>query len=148
MRDVVTRGLVALDQRANGLAGQPASSVRWGRGMSLIEMMLAIILFAVGTVAVIEVMQRAQAGTTDGENVLIATQLAQRRLEELRNVAYGSLTNESKTSISSPSGFSRFSRQVDITTPYTNLKQVVVTIYWTAVGGETSVALRTYRSNV
>ena len=49
--------------------------------------------------------------------------------------------------ITSPSGFSRFSRQVTVTTPYTNLKQVVVAVYWTTVGGETSVSLQTYRSN-
>ena len=110
--------------------------------------MLALILFAVGVVSMVEVFQRSQMATTDGENVLIATQLAHRRLEELRNTAYGSLANESKTSIASPSGFSRFSRAVTVTTPYTNLKQVVVTIYWNAAGGETSVSMQTYRSNV
>ena len=127
---------------------EPGANAHSTAGMSLVEVMLAIVLFAVATVSVIEVMQRAQAGATEGENVMLATQLAHRRLEELDNVAYGSLANESKTSISTPSGFSRFSRQVDITTPYTNLKQVVVTIYWTAIGGETNIALRTYRSNV
>ena len=106
-----------------------------------------MVLFAVGTVAVVEVLHRAQAGGADGENVLIATHLAQRRLEELRNTAYGSLANESKASVASPSGYSRFSRQVTITTPYTNLKQILVTVYWTPPGGETSVTLQTYRSN-
>ena len=127
---------------------EPGANAHSTAGMSLVEVMLAIVLFAVATVSIIEVMQRAQAGANEGENVMIATQLAHRRLEELNNVAYGSLANESKTSIATPSGFSRFSRQVDITTPYTNLKQVVVTIYWTAIGGETSIALQTYRSNV
>ena len=111
-------------------------------------MMLAVILFAVGMVAVIEVMQRSQAVTTDGENILIATQLAHRRFEELRNVAYGSLVDEAKASIASPSGFGRFSRAVTVTTPTTNLKQLVVTVSWNAPGGEASVALQTYRANV
>ena len=106
-----------------------------------------MVLFAVGTVAVVEVLHRAQAGGADGENVLIATHLAQRRLEELRNTAYGSLADESKASVASPSGYSRFSRQVTITTPYANLKQILVTVYWTPPGGETSVTLQTYRSN-
>ena len=110
--------------------------------------MLALALFAAGTIAVMDLLHRAQAGSTDGENVLLATQLAQRRLEELRNVIYASLANEAKASVSSPSGFTRFSREVTVTTPYTNLKQVVVTIYWTGVGGETNVTLQTYRSGV
>ena len=107
-----------------------------------------MVLFAVGTIAVMDLFHRAQAGTTDGENVLIATQLVQRRLEELRNVTYASLANEAKASISSPSGFTRFSRQVTVTTPYANLTQIVVTVYWTAVGGETNVSLQTDRAGV
>ena len=117
-------------------------------GFTLLEMILALVLFATGTVAAMDLFQRAQAGQTDGENVLIATHLAQRRLEELRNTTYGSLANEAKASVSSPSGFSRFSREVAVTTPYTNLKQVVVTVYWNAPGGETNVSVRTYRSGV
>ena len=115
---------------------------------TLLEMMLALVLFAVGTVAVMDLFHRAQAGATDGENVLIAMQLAQRRLEELRNVSYGSLANEAKASITSPSGFTRFSREVTLTTPFTNLQQIVVTVYWTGIGGETNVSLQTYRSGV
>ena len=105
-------------------------------------------LFAVGTVSILEVIQHSQAGSAEGESVLLAMQLAQRRMEELRNTAYASLADEAKASVSSPSGFSRFSRQVTLTTPYANLKQIVVTVYWTTAGGETSVSLQTDRSNV
>ena len=104
-------------------------------------------LFAVGTVAAVELLQHAQANATEGENLVTATYLAERRLEELRNVAYANLANEAKASVSSPSGYSRFSRQVTVTTPYANLKQIVVTVYWNAPGGETNVSLQTYRSN-
>ena len=110
--------------------------------------MLALSLFAVGTVAVVELFQRAHMGVADGESVLTATHLAQRRLEELRNVAYASLANEAKAPVTSPSGFTRFSRQVTVTTSYTNLKQLVVTVYWSGPGGETNVAWQTYRSDV
>jgi hypothetical protein len=116
-------------------------------------MMLALTLLAVGTVACTELIQKAHAGFTDGENVLIATHLAQRRLEELRNVSYANLTAESKASITAPSGFSRFSRevQVDDSLSPTHLTQIVVTVYWTTtsptVGGEANVRLQTYRSN-
>jgi hypothetical protein len=109
--------------------------------------MLTLALLSAGTVAVAELFQRARIGGTDGENVLIATSLAQRRLEELRNTAYAGLADESAASVSSPSGYSRFTRSVTVTTPYTNLKQIVVTVSWSAPGGTTSVGLQTYRSN-
>ncbi len=121
---------------------------RSARGFTLLEVMLALVLMATGTVAVVELLQRAQAGVHDGENVLIASYLAQRRLEELRNTAYGSLTNEVRAAIATPSGYTRFDRAVTVTTPWTNLKQVVVTVYWHEAGGETSVSLQTYRSGV
>ena len=116
------------------------------RGFTLLEMMLALVLFAVGTVAAMELLHRAQAGSTDGENVLIATQLAQRRLEELRNTTYASLANEAKASVTSPSGYTRFSRGVAVTTPSATLRQIEVTVYWAGPGGETNVRLQTYRS--
>ena len=113
----------------------------------MLEVLLAVALLAGGVVALMELFQMAQAGSTDAESALTATHLAQRRLEELRNVAYANLTDETKAEVSSPSGFSQFKREVKVTTPYTNLKQVVVNVYWTTTNGETSVSLQTHRSN-
>ena len=109
--------------------------------------MLTLALVAAGTVTCMELFHRAQAGSADGESTLIATYLAQRRLEELRNTSYASLANESAASVSSPSGYSGFTRSVTVTTPYTNLKQIVVTVSWAAPGGTPSISLQTYRSN-
>ena len=115
---------------------------------TLLEMMLALVLFAVGVVASMELIQRAHAGVAQGENVLIAAHLAQQRLEQLRNVGYGSLADESKAAITDPAGFSRFSREVDVTPLHSDtLRQVAVTVSWTAPGGTADVSLQTYRSN-
>ena len=115
-------------------------------GFSLIEVMLALTLMSVGTVSLMELLHRSHSGMAEGESVLIATHLAQRRLEELRNATYASLTSEAKAAITDPTGYSRFSREVTVTTPYTNLKQVAVAVSWTAPGGEASMSLQTYRS--
>ncbi len=117
-------------------------------GFTLLEILLAVVLFAVGGVVMLDLLHRGQAGSTDGENTLIATHLATRRMEELRNVAYASLANEARAVISDPAGYTRFERQVAVTTPYANLRQVVVTIYWQVPGGETNVSLQTYRSAI
>lgn len=108
--------------------------------------MLALAVFAVGTLGMLEAVHRAQAASTDGENMVTAAHLAHRRLEELANLTYAAVASEAKAAITTPSGFSRFSRQVTVTTPIANLKQIAVTVYWNAPGGETSAALQTYRS--
>lgn len=113
---------------------------------TLLEVMIAVVLFAVGTVFVMDLLHRAQAGQSDGENALIATHLAQRCLEELRNVSYANLPSATCTI---PSGYSRFTYTLSVTTPYTNLRQISVIVSWSAVGGTSSdVTLQTYRSNV
>ena len=136
-------------QAVKGLppCSRPAGSLTV-QGFTLLEVMLTLALMASGTVAVIELFQRAHAGVVDGESVLIATHLAQRRLEELRTTTYANLADETKATVANPSGYSRFSRQVAVTTPYSNLKQVVVTVYWSGPGGETNVILQTYRSAI
>ena len=121
-------------------------------GVTLLELLLAITLLATGIVAAVALFERAQAGAADGENSWIATHLAQSRLEELRTVAYGSLASEAEARITTPSGFSQFCREVTVTTPYTNLRQLVVTVSWDPPDCLTStsnanVSLQTYRSN-
>ena len=110
---------------------------------TLFEMMLALVLFAVGTVAAVELLQRAQAGGTDAENTLMATGVAQRCLDELRSVSFGSLASATCTA---PSGFTQLTPTVTVTPINTNLSQVAVTVSWRAPGGPTDVALQTYRS--
>jgi len=116
---------------------------------------MAIIVFASGVVAVMELFHRAQAGSTDGENVLIATQLAHGCQAALRNVAYGSLAAQADTvcTIPSEAAFSRFSRTVTVTpqtapAPYdtANLTRLDVRIFWNAPGGTTDVTLSAIRS--
>ena len=116
--------------------------------------MLALVLFAVGTVALAELFHRAQVGNDDGEFTFLATNLAQQCLETLRNLTFGSLTVGSGVLSSvtgcsaSPSGLPSGSRSVTVASTTTNLKQITVTISWAAPGGTTNVAFGTYRSNI
>ena len=105
--------------------------------------MLTVALIAGGIVALAELFHRSKAGEMDGENVFIATYLAQRCQEELRNASFANLPT---ASCSAPAGFSRFTYLVAVTTPYTLLRQVSVTVSWNAPGGQTGVQLQTYRS--
>lgn len=120
-------------------------------------MMLALALFAVGTVAAMDLLHRGQTATTDGENTLLALSLARRCQEALRNVAYASLAGQANTVCTIPSGasFSRFTRAVTVTpmtstSPYNTatLTQVDVQIAWPTQGasGTTNVTLSALRS--
>ena len=109
-----------------------------------------MVIFAIGTTAVIELLQRSHMGMADGENVLVATYVAQRCQEALRNVAYANLAAQASAVCTVPSGaaFSRFSRTVTVTpqtttAPYNtaNLTRVDVQISWSAVGGALSLTL-------
>lgn len=132
---------------------QPANCSRHPKGgFTLLEMMLSLALFATGTLAAMELIHLGQMGSRDSEHTLVATYLAQQCMETARNVAYGSLDDATLAALSDcassvstlPSG----SRSAVVTTPYTNLKKVVVTVTWTEQGGSTNVSMATYRSNV
>ena len=66
-------------------------------------------------------------------------------MESLKNTAYASVANEVKAAVS---GFSAFQREVTVSTPVTNLKQITVTVYWYNKTNELSTSLVTYRSNI
>ena len=128
-------------------------------GFTLLEVMLALVLFAVGTVAAMSLIHQAQMGSRDGEFDLIATYRAAECLESLRNVTYPTLTVGSGVMTGTPQCGADVAelpqiaggneRSVTIVQPFTNLKQIMVTISWAAPGsGSADVALQTYRSGI
>lgn len=76
--------------------------------------------------------------------MLVANNLAQEKMEEVRNKTYSSIANEAKAAVT---GFPVFQREVVVTTPQSNLKQVHVNVYWFNKSSELSTSLVTYVSN-
>jgi type II secretory pathway pseudopilin PulG len=114
-------------------------------GFTLLETIVAVSLFALGVVSILELLPRAQAASSDATDTLIATYLAQRRLEELKNIEYDDLSEEAKEPVTDPPGLERFSRQVSVSTPISDLAQIIVSVFWNSPGGEVNVSLQTYR---
>ena len=112
-------------------------------GFTLLEILIAVTLFSVGVIVIVWLFSSALVGTVDAENTTIAMNLAQRKMEEIENLAYADIADEAKAAVS---GFSGFQRDVAVTAPETDLKQVIVTVYWTLSGNEISVPLQTYIS--
>ena len=114
-------------------------------GFSLLEVLLAILLLGTGLAVLLQVISTGLFAGSVNENEIIATSLVQEKIEELRNASFASIISEAKAAVS---GFSSFSRKVDVTTPQTNLDQITVTVYWYAGQTETSLSMVTYVSNI
>ncbi len=114
------------------------------KAFSLLEILIAIMIFTVGIVSVIGLFNMGLFGDVDAESTSTALALTQRRLEEIRNLDFTTgIVNETKAAVT---GFTGFQREVIVTQPQTDLKQVTVTTYWTAKANEVGTSLVTYIS--
>ena len=115
------------------------------KGFTLLEVLLALLLFISAFTVLAEAISAGLSSGGDNENSLIAANLAAEKMEILKNTSYASIANETKAVVSD---FTPFQREVGVTTPVSNLKQVTVTVYWTHKASEISYSLVTYFSNV
>ena len=115
------------------------------RGFTLLEVLLAVLLVAVGFVALSQAFSLGLFASGNNESLLVGTHLAQEKMEEIRNKSYANVTNETRTAVS---GFSAFDREVVVSTPSANLKQVNVSVYWLNKDDELNTSLVTYVSNI
>lgn len=114
------------------------------QGFTLIEVLIAIVLAASGLMILMQLMGVAIFADSDLEYSLTALNLANEKLEELKNSNdYNSIvTSPPETSIP---GFSWVDdRVVDVNEVETGLKNVQVEVRWTQKGGQQSIKVRTY----
>lgn len=114
-------------------------------GFTLLEVLIALILFTVGVIAVAGFFSSGLFASSDAENTAIAMNLAQRRMEEIKNFTFANVVDEAKAAVS---GFTGFEREVTVSDPsgaptIADLKDVTVTVYWDVKADEVSVSLRT-----
>jgi type II secretory pathway pseudopilin PulG len=114
-------------------------------GFALLEFILALILLGTVLVTLLSALQSGLGAASDHESILVATRLAGEKIEEARNKSYSAVSSESRAAVS---GYSPFEREVEVTTPQTDLKQVTVRVYWASGGDELQVSLVTYVSNI
>lgn len=117
-------------------------------GFTLIELLISIVLIAVGLVTLMGIMSVAIYADTNIEYRLIALNLANEKMEELKDTAFGSISAGTETG--STIGFDWVDlRAVSVAEPYEPnlLKDITVTVQWTKKGSTQSVAIKTYISN-
>ncbi len=115
------------------------------QGFTLIEILIAIVLAATGLMVLMQLMCVAIFADSDLEYSLISLNLANEKLEELKDSNYSLVTSATESSIS---GFSFVDdRIVTVSEVDTDLKDVQVEVRWTQKGGQQSINVRTYIAN-
>src|SRR3990167_1327300 len=80
-------------------------SISRNKGFTLLEVMMAVVLMVSGFLSLSWAMSVGLFAGGDNENTLIAINLAQEKMEEIRNKSYANALNEAKAAVS---GFSSF----------------------------------------
>lgn len=115
-------------------------------GITIVEVIITITILVVGIVAVVTIFPSGMKLTKEGENLTVATQLAQAKLEELNGLAYDGLglgTIEAKHRLASQATDNLYNFQRQTVVSYVdpslnlnqsltdqNLKKIVVTVFW------------------
>ena len=112
------------------------------RGFTLIELLVAIVLAAGVLMVLMQLMSVAIFADSDLEYSLTALNLANEKLEELKDSNYSSIVSTIESPIS---GFPWIDdRAVTVSEVSTDLKDVQVEVRWTQQGGPQSISVRTY----
>jgi type IV pilus modification protein PilV len=106
------------------------------QGFTLIEVMIALVVFSVGLLALAGLQVAAIQQNAFAKRLTAATALAEAALEQLKDTPYASVQSASATSVTSAGA--TFTRQVAVTaaSPTPTTKTVRVTVAWT-VGSKT-----------
>lgn len=113
-------------------------------GFTLLEILITAIIFTTAVVVIAGLFGTGLVSSLDSENTTIAINLAQKRMEEIRNLDFDTeIVSEAKADVD---GFAGFRREVVVSEPQADLKQVTVTVYWSYKSGEISESLVTYIS--
>lgn len=114
-------------------------------GFTLLEVLLALVLLTTAILSLSEAFSGGLFLGSQNENDLVALSLAREKMETIRNTAYSSVADETKAVVT---GFPAYQREVVVTTPQTDLKQVAVNVTWDDRSTELSTSLVTYVSNI
>ena len=112
-------------------------------GFSLLEVLVAIVIFTIGVTALMQALSAGIFATSDVEDVRLALNIAQDKMEEINNTSFASIADSGPTP---DSNFTKFSVTVAAATG-NNPMQVDVTVSWNVKGKTANVALTTLVAN-
>ena len=113
------------------------------RGFTLLEVLIATAIFSVCVTALIGAFSAGMFATSDVENIALALNIAQARMEQIKNTDFGNVSNSGPTA---DANFPRFSTTVNAAIGQ-NPMQVDVIVGWQVKGGQTNITLTTLVAN-
>jgi len=111
-------------------------------GFTLLEIIITMVILSLGILVLSQAFSMGMLASRDVENVDLALNIAQAKMEEIRNTSF---SNNGSSGPTNDSNFSNFTTTITVTG--TDPKQVGVTVAWNVQGGSTSVALTTLIAN-
>lgn len=114
------------------------------RAFTLLEILISLIILATGVIAITWAFSSGILASSDVENVDLALNVAQAKMEELKNVSFASLADSGPTAADpdSDSPLNKFNVSVNVAEGQ-NPMQIDVTVAWAVKGGTTSITLTT-----
>lgn len=107
--------------------------MRWlrdSKGFTLLELMIALVILAIGLLGLASLQVMAIKGNSYGQEMTVASTLAQNELEQLRKTT-GTLVNGNNT-VTDQNGITyTINWTVTLNSPQTGSTTVVITISWT-----------------
>ena len=120
------------------------------KGASVVEIMVALLIFGIGLVAAIRVLPDSSTKTTRSRNKTIAVNIAQEKVEELMAAGYqhADLTAGNHDDPDNPIR-GRYTRTWSVTdnTPVTGMKMISVSVTFPTASADSASTLRTYKSS-
>jgi len=120
------------------------------KGASVVEIMVALVIFGVGLVAAARVLPESSAKTTRSRNKTIAVNIAQEKIEELMSDGYqhADLAAGNHDDPDNPvSGHYNRTWTVTDDTPVVDMKMISVSVTFPTSGADSVATLRTYKTS-
>ncbi|HLC38951.1 MAG TPA: prepilin-type N-terminal cleavage/methylation domain-containing protein [Patescibacteria group bacterium] len=119
-------------------------------GFTLVEVLLALLVFIITTTAIIQLFPAGLRATKTSEKETTASNLLQGEIEKIQNTAYVSVTSQVKNRITSDTTSPFYDYYFQTIVIYvnnglvqsqteTNLKKITATVFWTDGGQQKSL---------
>jgi len=120
------------------------------KGASVVEIMVALVIFGIGLVAAMRMLPESSAKTTRSRNKTIAVNFAQAQIEQLMSETFthADLNAGNHTDPDNPID-GHYNRTWTITdnTPVPSMKMISVSVSFPTSGADSVATLRTYKSS-
>ncbi|MFH1771505.1 MAG: hypothetical protein ABH872_01700 [Candidatus Omnitrophota bacterium] len=112
-------------------------------GLTFLEILITLVIFSVGVISVIKAFNTALFSSRETEYIDTALNIAQAKLEEIKNTSFAGLSDSGPAA---DSDFSEFSVTVDIAEGDDPMR-VDVVVSWNTKGGAANITLTTLVSD-